>query len=73
VLITVLIAYGFECAFIVVREGQVQPIRLRLTGEPPEFSLAEGQRFHIFLSRTPHHTVGAKDRQHPLMDYILRH
>eukprot|EP00966_Prymnesium_polylepis_P323406 7379608-Prymnesium_polylepis.3 len=35
------------------QEGRVQPICLRLTGRPPELSLAERQRFHLFLSRRP--------------------
>ena len=53
VLAMLLILYGIECASVAAREGRVQPIRLRHTGETPELSLAKDQRFHIFLSRTP--------------------
>ena len=53
VLAMLLILYGVECAFVTAREGRVQPVRLRHTGEPPELSLAKDQRFNIFISRTP--------------------
>jgi hypothetical protein len=46
-----LITYCIQSLQIVVQEGQVRPIRLLLTGQPPELSRADGQRFDLFISR----------------------
>jgi hypothetical protein len=40
--------------YVSAQDGRIRTIRVRNTGRPPELTLREGQRFHLFSSRAPH-------------------
>jgi hypothetical protein len=51
-----LLQFVFEVAYLVLtfrREMRVRAIRVVGTGRRPEMSLADDQKYHLFLSRAP--------------------